>query len=459
MPEKECSTMRKFASLAAVIAAGAVLAGCASSGGGGASPDAAVSSGGGFSTVAASQSVSITLASYMPLLGTPGTDELNSLVSGFEKAHPNIKVTIEPETSSAGIAGQIQQDEVSGKTPDVVQDSFNDLKFMASSLGAVDLDQVAGKSQVAALFGGSAPYATAVTKLADINGDVYGIPWTLSTPVLFYNSDLFAKAGITAAPATWAQVQADAQKIKTATGADGLVNGCLGAAAAGSDWCLQALLDSASGSVMNSAQTALTFNSAGNVTALTTMQGMAKSGDMVNLSSAQALAAFASGKLAMILNTSALASSLLAAAGGHFTIKATELPGYGSAASVPTNSGSALFLLSKDKDKQEAAFELMQWLTSPSSETSITTNVGYPPLRPSIATMSQYLKSYATTNQFLAPNLAQLTKITPWLAYPGPNYNSIATQLANAASSIVFQGADAASTLASAQKQATTLLP
>lgn len=450
--------MRKFASLAAVAAAGALLAGCASSGGGGGSGSAAASSR-SFATLPASQDVSITLASYMPLLGTPGTNELNSLVDGFEKAHPNIKVSIEPETSSSSIAGQIQQDEVSGKTADVVQDSFNDLKFMASSLGAADLTKVVGESRLADLFGGSTPYATAVTKLADIGGDVYGIPWTLSTPVLFYNSDLFAKAGIGTAPTTWSEVQADAQRIKSATGADGLVNGCLGSAAAGSDWCLQALLDSDGGSVMNSAQTALTFNSAGNVQALATMQGLAKAGLMVNLSSTQTIQEFASGKLAMILNTSALASSLLAAAGGHFTIKATELPGYGTGASVPTNSGSALFLLSKDTDKQEAAFELMQWLTSPSSETSITTNVGYPPLRPSIATMSQYLKSYSTANQFLAPNLAQLTKVTPWLAYPGPNYTAITTQLANAASSIVFQGAEAATTLAGAQKQATSLLP
>lgn len=452
--------MRKIISLAAIAAAGAVLAGCASSGTS-SSPGASAAGGSpaSFSALPASQQVTITLASYMPLLGAPGVSELNSLVGGFEKAHPNIKVTIEPETTSAGIAGQVQQDEVSGKTPDVVQDSFNDLKFIASSLGAADLDKVAGTARVAALFGGTTPYAAAVTKLADINGDVYGIPWTLSTPVLFYNSALFTRAGITTAPATWSEVAADAQQVKSKTGADGLVNGCIGSAAAGSDWCLQALLDSAGGSVMNPAQTTLTFTAPGNVTALTTMQGLAKSGAMVNLSSAQAIAAFASGKLAMILNTSALAGSLLAAAGGHFTIKATGLPGYGSAASVPTNSGSALFMLAKDTPHQEAAFELMQWLTSPSSETTITTNIGYPPLRPSIATMPQYLKSYSTTNQFLAPNLAQLVKLSPWLAYPGPNYNSIATQLANAASSIVFQGQDPATALASAQSQATTLLP
>jgi multiple sugar transport system substrate-binding protein len=332
---------------------------------------------------------------------------------------------------------------------------------MAANLGAANLDQVVGSARVQSLFGGPTPYATAVTKLAQVNGQVYGIPWTLSTPVLFYNSDLFTKAGLDPAtpPATWAQVQADALKIKAATGAAGVVSGCIGAAAAGSDWCLQAILDSDGGSVMNQAQTALSFDSAGNVAALTAMQGLAKSGAMVNLSSAQMIAAFAAGKLAMVLDTSALAGSLLKAAGGRFTIKATPLPSFGSAPSVPTNSGSALFMLSKQKPEQEADFELMQWLTSAASETSITTNIGYPPLRPSIATMAQYLQSYSASNQFLAPNLAQLVKLTPWLAYPGPNYTSITTLLTNAAANIVFQGQAPAATLAAAQQQAEGLLP
>jgi multiple sugar transport system substrate-binding protein len=438
-----------------------VAAGCASGTSGTSSSGAAASSqpAAGFSAVPASQHVSITFASYLPTLGPAGTDELSSLISGFEAAHPNIHVSIEAETSSATIAAQVQQDEVSGHPPDVVQDSFNDLKFLTSNLGALDLDKVAGPANVAAIFGGATPYATAVTKLGEVDGDVYGIPWTLSTPVLFYNASLFTKAGLAATPpASWAQVQADAAKIKSATGAAGLVTGCIGAAASGSDWCLQALLDSDGGSVMNGAQTALTFDAPGNAAALTAMQGLTKAGVMVNLSSAQMIEAFAAGKLAMVLDTSALASTLVKATGGQFTMEAAPLPGFGSAPSVPTNSGSALFVLSKERPQQEADFELMQYLTSASAETSITTNVGYPPLRTVIATMPQYLAAYSAKNQFLAPNVAQLPRLSPWLSYPGPNYAAITTLLTNAAANIVFQGADAATTLAGAQQQAEGLL-
>lgn len=334
------------------------------------------------------------------------------------------------------------------------------MKFITKSLGAVNLDQVVGTGNVAANFAGQYRYAPAVAKLGTINGHVYGIPWTLSTPVLFYNADLFAKAGLGTQnpPTNWTGLKSDALKIEKATGASGLAQGCIGAGAAGSDWCLQAILDSAGGSVMNSAESKLTFSNPKNVLALKTMQDLAHSGAMVNLSSAQITQAWAAGKLAMVINTSALTSTLVAADAGHFNMLAARLPGFGSHLAVPTNSGSALFMLSRQKLQREADWELMQYLTSPASETTITENIGYPPLRPSIAQAPQFLKSWADANQFLTANLYQLEHITPWKSYPGPNYSAITTILTNAASSITYQNANPQSTLSAAQGQAGALL-
>jgi multiple sugar transport system substrate-binding protein len=449
---------RRFTATVSSVVAGAALALCSVPGAAGAATSRLSSD--TFPSLPSRTHVSITLASYMPLLGPPGVKELSSLVSGFEALHPNIDVTTEAETTSSAIDGQIQQDEVAGKTPDVVQDTFSDLKFVTKSLGAVDLDQVVGKASVAALFGGPSPYATAVTKLGVVNGDVYGIPWTLSTPTLFYNATLFSQAGLNPSdpPTTWQELQTDALKIKSSTGAAGLSNGCLGAGATGADWCLQAIIDSAGGSVLNAPQTKLTFDAPKTVVALQKMQGLAQSGAMVNLSSAQTTQAFAAGKLAMVLNSSALQSSLIAADGGHFKMMAAAMPGFGTQKAVPTNSGSALFMLSTQKANREADWELMQYLTSPASETTITENIGYPPLRPAIATQAKYLLSWAKANPFLTPNLYQLEHISPWLAYPGPNYTQIETILLNAAANIAYQGASPTSTMKAAQSQATGLL-
>jgi multiple sugar transport system substrate-binding protein len=413
-----------------------------------------------YPTVPASTQVSISLASYMPLFGTAGINELASLVSGFEALHPNIHVTTQALNNSASIDGTLQQDEVSGNTPDVVQDTFNDLKFVTKDLGAVNLDQVVGHAEVESVFGGQYRYAPAVTHLGEIDGHVYGIPWTLSTPVLFYNANLFTQAGLNPQqpPTTWTALQADALKIKAATGASGFANGCIGAGASGSDWCLQAIVDSYGGSVMNKAQTALTFDNPKTEFAIKEMQGLADAGAMVNLSSAQVVAAWESGKLAFVLNSSALTSTLVAADGGHFQMLATRMPGFGTHLAVPTNSGSALFMLSKQKLQREADWELIQYLTSPQSETTITENIGYPPLRPAIASAPQYLQAWANSNQFLTPNLFQLEHITPWLAYPGPNFAQITTIFTNAATNVIFQDAPLDTTMQGAESQATALL-
>jgi multiple sugar transport system substrate-binding protein len=96
-------------------------------------------------------------------------------------------------------------------------------------------------------------------------------------------------------------------------------------------------------------------------------------------------------------------------------------------------------------------------MTTPAAETSITENIGYPPLRPSIADASQYLESWAAANPFVTPNLYQLEHLKAWQSYPGTNYLAISAILINAADSIIFQNADPKSTMAAAQSQATPL--
>ena len=48
---------------------------------------------------------------------------------------------------------------------------------------------------------------------AKFKGEQYGLPFISSARLLFYNKDLFEKAGIKKPPATWDEVKADAQKI------------------------------------------------------------------------------------------------------------------------------------------------------------------------------------------------------------------------------------------------------
>lgn len=421
-----------------------------------------VVTGAAFPSVPANTKVSIKLASYLPVLGAQATNTLNGFIAGFEKTHPNITVTLEPEASTAegAISGQVQQDAIAGQVPDVVQIPFGEMLNLVHSFNGVNLTKVIGATSLAAEWGGPNPYAPAITKLGLINGNVYAIPWTLSTPLLFYNADLFKAAGLDPAnpPTTWPQVNRYAQAIKKVPGASGIVDACIGAASGGIDWCLQSMIFSASGTVMNPKRTATTFDNPQLITAMKALQSLGASGAIDNLTTAQAIQAWGAGKLGMILNTSALQASLIRANGGHFQMMVANEPGFGHAISVPTNSGSGLVILSKNKVKQQAAWMLIQYLTSAASMTSVTENIGYAPLRPSIVELPQYLKSWAAAQPFLAPAMDQLSRIQQWQAYPGPNYATLSGILVNAATAITFQGADPQSTMVAAQAQAAGLI-
>ena len=47
-----------------------------------------------------------------------------------------------------------------------------------------------------------------------LDGKQYGVPWDVGMVGFWYNKDLFAKAGITAPPATWDDFLADVAKLK-----------------------------------------------------------------------------------------------------------------------------------------------------------------------------------------------------------------------------------------------------
>ncbi len=51
---------------------------------------------------------------------------------------------------------------------------------------------------------------------ADSDGKMIGMPFNSSTPLLYYNKDILAEAGIDAPPATWEEFEAMAPKIKEA---------------------------------------------------------------------------------------------------------------------------------------------------------------------------------------------------------------------------------------------------
>ncbi len=146
-------------------------------------------SGTAFAQMAASidAPVTITFYNYNLASASAGADATRELIADFEAQNPNIKVETVAVPSNE-IVTRLQADLAAGQQPDVAQLVFRDLYYIASDLGANALEDMAGAEGYAELVDGLIPRGL---DLGKIDGKTYGLAYTFSTPVLFYNADLF----------------------------------------------------------------------------------------------------------------------------------------------------------------------------------------------------------------------------------------------------------------------------
>jgi len=263
--------------LTAGVAAGAaaliVLAGCGSS-----SPS---SSGGG--------STALTLfgADYGTGPSTSTTKYWDAIASAFHQANPKITVSVQT-VNWTDFPNKVQTLIQNKQFPDVLEGDTAP-QFAQGHLLYKSSDVLTDLGNVMPKF------------LADTGyqGTPYGIPFTTSTRVLYYNKKIFAAAGISSPPQTWAQLQADAAKIK-AKGyiGYGLPLGSEEAQAESLMWFLGnggGYQDSSGKYVINSAQ---------NVQTMQFLSGLVKSGDTQpspgTTDRKDVWAQFAAGKIGMV---------------------------------------------------------------------------------------------------------------------------------------------------------------
>ncbi|MGV8855651.1 MAG: ABC transporter substrate-binding protein [Devosia sp.] len=401
--------------------------------------------------------VTITFYNYNLASAGIGADGTKKLLAEFMAANPDIIVD-GIGVPSPDMSSRIQADVAAGQGPDLAQVVFDSLDFIASNMGASALEDIIPTDELAAHFEGMSPNGL---KLGVLDGKTYALAYTFSTPVLFYNADLFRAAGLDPdkPPRNWAEVKQAALTIEEKTDAAGFATGAVGAAASGFDWLLQGVILSNGGRVMSEDRTRLTFAEPAAVGAVEMLRDLHDSGVFENNASGSDLETMNAGALGMFLNTSAYQRSLIAGAEGRYDLRAAPMPGFGDKLAVPTNSGSGLVILSADPLKQRAAWELMKFLTSKRGYTIITSEIGYLPLRTDIVEDPAYLKDWVEEHPLVKPNLAQLDRLQPWTPFPGPNYRQILKTMMDGMEQAVFGGGDVAQTLATAQDDAQSLMP
>lgn len=125
------------------------------------------------------------------------------LVEEYEAAHPGVKIQVSVYSWN-DVDRKVKELADAGKAPDMAQiGAYADYAEKGLLYRADDLLSIATQ----------AGFASQLAKAGQVNGMQYGMPFAASTRLLFYNKDLFKKAGLTP-PTTWDELAADAAALK-----------------------------------------------------------------------------------------------------------------------------------------------------------------------------------------------------------------------------------------------------
>ncbi|MCZ0207719.1 sugar ABC transporter substrate-binding protein [Streptomyces sp. UMAF16] len=142
-------------------------------------------------------------------------DYFEDLIAAFEEKYPDTHVTWIDQPAE-GYADKISADAGGGTLPDVVNVSPDLVAPLARAGLALDLDKAAARYRKEYL-----PGAWAGHQVPGTTG-TYAFPWYLNTGPLFYNKDLFEKAGLDPEkpPRTYDELFADALEMAEKSGGE-----------------------------------------------------------------------------------------------------------------------------------------------------------------------------------------------------------------------------------------------
>ena len=173
---------------------------------------AAGCSGGATSSTTASEGGSaapVTMSFWHNSTTGDGKQYWEGTVAAFEKEHPNVTINIQA----------IQNEDMDGKLQTALASGGDPTIFMAR--GGGKLADVVAADQVMDITDQISPEVK--TALGDgifsaftVDGKIYGMPTSVLPGGMYYSKDLFAKAGITATPTTFEELNAAVTKLKAA---------------------------------------------------------------------------------------------------------------------------------------------------------------------------------------------------------------------------------------------------
>ncbi|QQK07192.1 ABC transporter substrate-binding protein [Miniphocaeibacter halophilus] len=345
---------------------------------------------------------------------TQGGKTVKEIVDSFNKSQDKIEVVekYNPDMYK-GLMQNMQASIASGISPDIVQVGWAFLDYFSENFEYSEPQEIIDefdKENSSFLTDNFLPNILNLAKNKE--GKQVGIPYSLSSPVLYLNKDLLKEAGLDEnGPATWEEIKNISKTIKEKTGKYGIY-----IQEPMDNWATQAVLESNGAKFITDGKAS--FASEEGKEAYRLWADMVlKDETALNIGWEEGVQSFIRGDVAMIYTTIAQRNNIQS--NSNFEITAIESPSWeGKEARLPAG-GAMLSITSADDEKKAASWEFIKYLYSVENMAKWTIGTGYVPPRKDVAESENGLKEFLEENTMMKPAIEQMDKVVPWVSFPG----------------------------------------
>ncbi|RPH30205.1 ABC transporter substrate-binding protein [Buttiauxella warmboldiae] len=390
------------------------------------------------------------------LYTTPGT--FNSLhkelARRFTEAHPDIEVKFRnPVKGYEEAAQEILRGQITNSMPDVAFNGINQIGLFVERGIGTPLDAYIHREGGLDKLG----YYPTLAKLGTWKGKQYGLPFAVSTPVLYINTDMVKAAGgdPDRLPNTWPELVKLGKAMESR--APSPVTGLYYQWEQTGNWLFQTLITSKGGHMLQPGSCKIGFNSDAGKWALQTLELFGKSG-MPNLALGQARQSFVSGTVGIMADSTSYVAAAEKQIGGTFGFKTMPFPLADAKGQLPAG-GNVAMVLSKDAKRQAAAWEYVKFVTGPQGQTAMASLTGYMPGNKIAVEHAELLGNFYTSHPNHTTSLKQVPVLGEWASFPGENSLKIIEVIKGHTEALVTARDTAANTLPKLVQDVNALMP
>lgn len=370
--------------------------------------------------------------------------------------NPDIKVKfVAPSADYDKQMQLILRGAITGDLPDVVFVGTNWKRSVVERGLAVSVDNFIAQEAEWSTLG----YGDGAMRLVEVDGKRYGLPFALSTPLMFYNVDLVRKAGGDPDnfPKHWDGVFDLAGKIATLE--DGIEG--ISLPRSSGDWYFQSMVLTHGGEMISDDGKNVGFDSPAGLAALNIFDRAVKEGKMQDLKTSAARQNFAAGHQGITWNSTAQINKTHKAVGERFEFRTAPLPlPEGAAGGIIAAGGAVGMILTQDPEKQAAAWEYIKLASSDWGGSVVVQQTGYmtPNQNVSDPENPYYLGEFYAANPNFVVSIKQIPLIAEYFAYSGDNGLKINKVIFDGVADVVAQRATPQDSLTNISSEVRALL-